>query len=218
VNIAINKAHFPVTVLGPGRRLGIWVQGCTIHCKGCVSQDTWPLDHQREMPVAQLLAWCRQVAKDGFDGVTISGGEPFEQALALSQLLDGLRAWRKKDELDFDILCYSGYPLATLRKRHARLLEKLDAVIAEPYVDGLPATQLWRGSSNQKLELLSERGRERYADYLDAPAGDASKRMQVSVDGSRVWYIGIPARGDMQALEAQCRERGVVFESVSWRQ
>lgn len=218
MNIAINKAHFPVTVLGPGRRLGIWVQGCTIHCKGCVSQDTWPRDRQREMPVAQLLAWCRQVAKDGLDGVTISGGEPFEQPLALSQLLDGLRAWRTKEGLDFDLLCYSGYPLATLRKRHARLLEKLDAVIAEPYVDSLPATQLWRGSANQKLELLSERGRERYADYLEAPIAEVAKRMQVSVDGSRVWYIGIPARGDMQALEAQCRERGVVFESVSWRQ
>ena len=47
MKIAINKAHFPVTVLGPGRRIGIWLQGCSIHCKGCVSQDTWAADPGR---------------------------------------------------------------------------------------------------------------------------------------------------------------------------
>ena len=218
IAIAINKAHFPVTVLGPGRRLGIWVQGCSIHCRGCVSQDTWAPDRQREMPVAQLLAWCRQVTQDGFDGVTISGGEPFDQPRALAALLDGLTHWRKSAGSDFDILCYSGYPLATLRKRHARLLARLDAVIAEPYVESLPPTHLWRGSANQTLQALSPRGLERYAPYAKAGAEDVAKRIQMSVDGQRVWYIGIPGRGDMAALEAQCRERGVAFEQVSWRQ
>jgi len=218
VKISLNKAHFPVTVLGPGRRIGLWVQGCGIGCRGCVSQDTWKPDHGRDMPVAQLLAWCKQVAREGFDGVTISGGEPFEQPLALSALLDGLALWRAGAGLDFDVLCYSGYPLATLRKRHARLLGKLDAVIAEPYVDSLPPTHLWRGSANQTLTALSARGQARYAAYQDARAEDAGKRIQMSVDGGRVWYIGIPARGDMAALEAQCRERGVEFEQVSWRQ
>lgn len=219
MNIAINKAHFPVTVLGPGRRLGIWVQGCSIHCRGCVSQDTWAPDRQREMPVAQLLAWCKDVTtQGGFDGVTISGGEPFDQPRALSALLDGLARWRVAAGLDFDMLCYSGYPLATLRKKHARLLGKLDALIAEPYVDSLPLTHVWRGSANQTLEMLSARGRERFAAYADARADDAAKRIQMSLDGKRVWYIGIPARGDMAALEAECRERGVAFEQVSWRQ
>ena len=38
--IAINKAHYPVTVLGSGQRIGIWFRGCRLHCPGCVSQDT----------------------------------------------------------------------------------------------------------------------------------------------------------------------------------
>jgi anaerobic ribonucleoside-triphosphate reductase activating protein len=170
------------------------------------------------MPVAQLIAWCKDVTQGVFDGVTISGGEPFEQPRALEVLLDGLAAWRDKAQLDFDILSYSGYPLATLRKRHARLLAKLDAVIAEPYVDTLPLTHVWRGSANQTLEALSARGRERYTAYTEARAGEAAKRIQMSIDGKRIWYIGIPARGDMAALEAECRERGVEFEQVSWRQ
>ena len=37
----LSRIHFPVTTLGPGRRIGIWFQGCSIRCKGCVSADTW---------------------------------------------------------------------------------------------------------------------------------------------------------------------------------
>lgn len=218
MKIAVNKAHFPVTVLGPGRRIGIWLQGCSIGCKGCVSQDTWARDPGREMTVAQLLTWCRQTSSGIFDGVTISGGEPFDQPQALAALLDGLLHWRASGAPDFDILCYSGYPLATLQKKHAKLLEKLDALIPEPYIDNKPLTHLWRGSSNQPLVQLSERGRARFADYVDAAADSAEKRIQAMVDGNRVWYVGIPARGDMAALEASCNERGIAFDQASWRQ
>ena len=41
VPVAISRLHFPVTTLGPGRRLGIWFQGCSIQCRGCISIDTW---------------------------------------------------------------------------------------------------------------------------------------------------------------------------------
>jgi anaerobic ribonucleoside-triphosphate reductase activating protein len=218
MKIAVNKAHFPVTVLGPGRRIGIWVQGCSIGCKGCVSQDTWEQDPGRNMTVAQLLTWCKQASGGQFDGVTISGGEPFDQPAALAALLDGLQAWRNKAGLDFDILCYSGYPLATLQKNHAALLAKLDAIIPEPFVDKLPLTQLWRGSSNQPLVPLTARGRERFGQYVDAAPDSAGKRIQTMVDGQQVWFVGIPARGDMAALEASCEARGVAFSTVSWRQ
>lgn len=216
--IAVNKAHFPVTVLGPGRRIGIWLQGCSIHCKGCVSQDTWDFDPGRDMPLDTLLAWCRQVAQQGFDGVTLSGGEPFDQPLALIALLDGLIAWRESARLDFDILCYSGYPLAQLEKKYAHILCKLDALIPEPYANALPLGDVWRGSSNQSLVMLSARGRKRYAPYVSAPFSSLGKRIQASVEQGRVWYIGIPDRGDMEALEKRCAEQGVRFTDVSWRQ
>jgi len=85
-------------------------------------------------------------------------------------------------------------------------------------VDALPQTHLWRGSANQRLVPLSARGRERYREHVDAPADRLGKRMQMAVDGNRVWYIGIPSRGDMPALEKACAERGVTFGDVSWRQ
>jgi len=217
MRIAVNKAHFPVTVLGPGRRIGIWLQGCSIGCKGCVSQDTWARDAGREMTVAQLLSWCREVGGGALDGVTISGGEPFDQPQALAALLDGLIRWRADSAADFDILCYSGYPFARLQKAHEKLLRKLDALIPEPYIDNQPLTHLWRGSANQPLLPLSARGRDRYAAFVAAVADPAAKRMQATVDGERIWYVGIPARGDMAALEQSCAQRGVAFDAVSWR-
>jgi anaerobic ribonucleoside-triphosphate reductase activating protein len=242
VKIAINKAHFPVTVLGPGRRIGIWTQGCRIHCKGCVSQDTWAADPGRETTVARVLTWCRETTREhGFDGVTISGGEPFDQPKALSALLDALADWRTTASLDFDVLCYSGYPLRHLQKKHGTLLAKLDALIPEPFVESQPLAQLWRGSANQPLVLLSDRGRARFSAYVDAPADTFGKRIQAGIsdgpgdgetrggnstsrgEGSaaktqRIWFIGIPARGDMAALERTCGERGVTLSQVSWRQ
>jgi anaerobic ribonucleoside-triphosphate reductase activating protein len=218
VKIAINKAHFPVTVLGPGRRIGIWLQGCSIRCKGCVSQDTWASDSGREMTVARLLSWCKECSANELDGITISGGEPFDQPKALNALLEALDQWRISRQLDFDILCYSGYPQATLEKRHARILTKLDALIPEPYADALPLTHLWRGSANQKLLPLSPRGEARYRPFVDTAAEAFGKRIQMQLDGDRLWSIGIPARGDMEALEKRAQENGIRFSEVSWRQ
>lgn len=214
--IELNKAHWPVTVLGPGRRLGLWLQGCSIHCPGCVSQDTWPRDATKRIAIADLVAWCRKVSGGMPDGVTISGGEPFDQPAALHALLTSLTAWRHEKALDFDILCYSGHPLRRLRAQHARILALLDAVIAEPYVDTLPQGASWRGSSNQPLVTLSPRGEARYAGCDESPAPEV-KRMQATVEGGRVWMIGIPGRGDMAAVEALCASRGLALTEVSWR-
>ncbi len=215
--LELNKAHWPVTVLGPGRRIGLWVQGCTIHCPGCISQDTWPKDPSKTIPVRDLVAWCKRVAVPAPDGVTISGGEPFEQPEGLRALLEGLIAWRRDERLDFDILCYSGFPLRTLERRHAKLMVMLDAIVPEPYVDALPLGKVWRGSSNQPLVPLSERGRARYASHVDAPMAEGGKRMQAAVEGGRIWMIGIPGRGDMARVEALCASRGLALEKVSWR-
>jgi anaerobic ribonucleoside-triphosphate reductase activating protein len=215
--IAINKAHYPVTVLGPGRRIGLWVQGCSIGCKGCVSVDTWPVDPSRAMTIADLMAWCRKVAAHGLDGVTISGGEPFDQAKSLALLLQALHQWRAQSGTNFDILCYSGYPLKTLQQRYPGVLALLDAIIAEPFVESQAPTSLWRGSANQPLVPLTPRGHAVYDPFADARLADTDKHMQLAVEGGKIWMIGIPARGDMQQLEALCTSRGLSLQQVSWR-
>jgi len=178
------------------------------------------------MSVAQLLTWCEQVSgtkvdKNGYtqlDGITISGGEPFDQPDALAALLDGLHSWRSKLKSDLDILCYSGYPYNKLQSQHGSILGKLDALIPEPFIDTKPTVQPWRGSDNQTLQLLTERARNKYASYLTTITDlETSKHIQVMLDGEKVWYIGIPQRGDMKLLEERCKEQGVQFQHPSWR-
>src|SRR5258708_38634520 len=89
--ISINKVHFPVTSLGFGRRVGIWTQGCSIGCPGCVNKDTWSARPDCDIDVATLLKGINQWL-DQADGVTISGGEPFDQPNGLHSLVQALRA------------------------------------------------------------------------------------------------------------------------------
>jgi len=214
VKLLLNKAHFPVTALGPGRRIGLWTQGCSIRCPGCVSLDTWEADPGTAIEIDALVAWCRRASAGAPDGITISGGEPFEQPQALAALIDGLDAWRSELADPFDLLCYSGHRLEHLRTHHAALLARLDAVITDPFVEARPTERPWRGSDNQRLTALTPLGEARYAEHaVVAPP----KRFQVVADGSRLWFVGIPARGDLDRLAAACAQRGVEFNATSWR-
>lgn len=210
----INKIHWPVTVLGYGKRIGIWFQGCSIGCKGCVSQDTWDKTAGAEISIAQLMHWCEEVTDNQLDGITISGGEPFDQPQQLSALLDAFHQWRQQLSVKVDILCYSGYPLRVLEKSYPDILAKLDVLIPEPYVNNTETIPL-RGSGNQAVIPLSELGRQRY--NASAIAKLSSKRFQIQLDEQRIWFIGIPERDDMRAVEALCAQKGLNFEGVSWR-
>lgn len=211
MNIRVSRAHYPVTVLGYGKRLGIWVQGCSLACPGCLARDTWSSGGGSPMSVTALLEWCREVSEDDIDGVTISGGEPLQQAEALCEFLQALDAWRNELSREVDLLCYTGLSWMQVQREHAAVLAELDAIIPEPYVESLPIGRLV-GSSNQEVRVLTDLGRRRYS----ATTYCANKRMQTYMDGRRVWFIGIPDRGDMQQLATLCRERGLSLADVSW--
>jgi len=214
MKIHINKLHFPVTVLGYGRRIGLWFQGCSIGCAGCMSRDTWPRDERSAVDAGAVLAWCIGQAESGADGITFSGGEPFEQPYALLFLAEQLTAWRANAQRRFDLLCFSGMKLAKLQRDFGGVLLHLDAVIPEPFRQRLPMGNRWRGSSNQPLVPLSALGRERYSHDIEMPA---QAEIQAGVSENRLMYIGVPRRGDLTSLEQTARERGVILEGVSWR-
>lgn len=219
VELLLNKAHYPVTSLGPGTRAGIWTQGCTIGCAGCVSQDTWPADPGTAVDVSALRAWLAGLP-DPLDGITVSGGEPFEQPEALAALLEWVRVWRRERPAPVDVLVYSGYSLARLRREHPALLDLCDAVLTGPYVERLNSPGLrWRGSGNQRLTALTDLGRERYegTDAREETGAADAPPMQVAVADGRIWFIGVPRRGDMDRLSARLRSAGIGMDEVSWR-
>jgi anaerobic ribonucleoside-triphosphate reductase activating protein len=228
--LLIAKAHYPVTVLGPGIRAGIWTQGCTIGCAGCLARDTWAADPATAVDVGVILGWLASLPGP-VQGVTISGGEPFQQPEALGELLRGIDAWRAgQDEQtgrdgqasrDIDILVYTGYALSRLKRaaRSARLLSLCDAVVAGPYVQARNTGQRWRGSANQQIVPMTSLGRQRYtpARLADPGPGSGSPQMQVSAEDGRVYFIGIPRRGVHVAAAARLTQAGLRPGEVSWR-
>ncbi|GAB6037550.1 4Fe-4S cluster-binding domain-containing protein [Fundidesulfovibrio butyratiphilus] len=214
MKLRLSRVHFPVTVLGPGRRLGVWFQGCSMGCPGCVSRDTWPKDAGQEIAVHTLLALCRDLAQD-LDGVTISGGEPFEQPDALRALLKGLALWRSQRAKPFDILGYSGMSMSRLRSAFSDILEMFDALIPEPFLKSRPLGACWRGSDNQPLFTVSDLGRKVYSNYVHLPPGKKGS-FQIGVDGQSIWLIGLPDRGDMQRMQELASEQGLLFGGTSW--
>ena len=213
--IRINRAHYPVTVLGPGKRIGIWLQGCSIGCPDCLSKDTWSTDSGTLIQIGQLVEWCLKYELQGVDGITISGGEPFEQPDALEALLSELHAWTDKKSPPIDYLCYSGNAFRILRKQHRRILSMLDTVIPEPFVEAVLGKPL-RGSGNQPIIHLTELGASRFAEYADESSCQSAKRFQFVVDGEAVWFIGIPERDDMEKLTELCKVQGLNLEDTSW--
>lgn len=194
MKLALSRAHFPVTTLGPGRRLGIWFQGCSIRCPHCISADTWGPGRGTTTVQAVLTAVEPWLAEAG--GVTVSGGEPFDQPEALRALLDGVRA-----RPGVDILVYSGHPVERLTPHLVAMSGLIDALITDPYDVAAPQTKALRGSDNQRLHLLTPLGKERFAAFERAALPeDWALDVMVGDDGA-VWMTGIPRRDDLRRLQ-----------------
>ncbi len=201
MQIAISRLHYPVTTLGPGRRVGIWLQGCKIRCPGCVSLDTWAEGKGAttvDDVVRAVTPWL-----DEADGVTISGGEPFDQADGLATLLSSLPLRNAQD-----VLVYSGHPFEQIEALPAVRQGRIDALISDPYLVDAPQTLPLRGSDNQRLHLLTALGRLRFSKF-QAPGAISGKSLDVmfDVDGT-VWLAGIPGPGDMALLRSVLAAQG----------
>src|SRR4051812_8784074 len=125
--LRLSRLHYPVTTLGPGRRAGIWFQGCTIRCPGCIAVDTWPDRPERAVPVVEVLDWLANLPAAEVDGVTISGGEPTEQPAALVELLGCIDRWRQAMAGDRDVLIFTGREPGWLDEPESAMLAGADA-------------------------------------------------------------------------------------------
>lgn len=200
-SIALSRLHFPVTTLGPGRRVGVWFQGCSIRCPGCISVDTWPVG-RGITTVADVMnalqEWLPQA-----NGITISGGEPFDQPDALRDLLSALR-----EQTSVSILIYSGHAFERLAAWLAANPGLIDGLISEPFEASMPQTRALRGSDNQVLHLLTPLGARDLA-TIDRPSRAEDRVLDVMFDpDGTVWFAGIPRRGDLSRLRAALAEAG----------
>jgi anaerobic ribonucleoside-triphosphate reductase activating protein len=196
---------WPVEGLGPGRRVALWVRGCGIGCPGCMSQELWA--GGQPVPVESVAAELAPLLKDA-DGLTISGGEPMDQAAGLLALITLLRR-----DCDVEVMCYSGYKIEDLLRREdcLALLAELDMLIDGPYMQHLSNTLAWRGSDNQRLHLLSEHSKERYGGMASVEWTEPRPLSLQLLGADSVRLIGIPKRGDLERYRETLAARGVML-------
>lgn len=142
------------TALGPGTRAVIWVQGCHLRCPGCISPEWIPFQPAIQLSPEQIVA---QLPLAEITGLTLSGGEPMEQAEALAEVVRLARQQR-----DVDVICFTGYRYESLLGRPEtsgvhRLLQLVDVLIDGPYVRERNNSFGLRGSTNQRIISLTGR-------------------------------------------------------------
>jgi anaerobic ribonucleoside-triphosphate reductase activating protein len=134
---------------GPGQRSVVQVAGCSIRCAGCYVPETHERTSCRLVSIDEIVGVI-DARRVSHNGVTILGGEPFDQAESLEILVGKLKA------KSYHLTAYTGYTLESLLERRCqnvnRILRKLDLLI-----DGMFDRSLtkyageYRGSSNQRL-------------------------------------------------------------------
>lgn len=200
MDVAISRIHFPVTALGPGRRIGLWFQGCSIRCPGCISVDTWEAGLGL-VPVAEVIGRIAVLAPQA-DGLSVSGGEPFDQPGPLMQILT---AWRQCSA--GSVLIFTGREFDDVKPWVEANSGLADALMTGPFRSDLPQRLALRGSDNQQLNVLTPKGEEFKA--FERPLMDADRKLDVMFDqDGNAWMAGIPARGDFGRLRRSLAAAG----------
>lgn len=125
---------------GPGIRSVVFVAGCPHHCEGCHNPDSWDMDGGTEMAVDDIVS----AATATWNGVTISGGDPFSQPEDLTALCTALKG------ADKNVWVYTGFLWEEIQ--NAKALHCIDVLVDGPYVKAMcDETLRFRGSSNQRI-------------------------------------------------------------------
>jgi len=149
-------AVVPVTEAeGPGARFAVWLQGCSIRCPGCCNPHMFDPAGGEGVDPGALLERLDQ-ARGRVEGVTLLGGEPFEQAAPLLPFVRGAR------ERGLSVVAFTGYPIEELGRdappRARDLLSLVDLLVDGPFVASLPEeARRWAGSTNQRFHFLTGR-------------------------------------------------------------
>ena len=197
----VARILYPVVALGPGKRIGIWVCGCHRRCEHCANPELQAFDPARTISVEMLTAVLLDfIKKYPVDGITITGGEPFEQAEELASLLRGI-----VDDVP-DILVFSGYTHAQLKARQDSatdgLLKIINVLIDGEYIDSQNNGSVLRGSDNQQIHFLQEIHRDQYAAYLTE-----GRKFQNFETEEGIIAVGLHYRGFLDEIQQKLNQK-----------
>lgn len=189
MNVRLHGLELASRANGPGVRAVVWFQGCTLACPGCFNPTSHDPAGGYEMNTDALARELLGAA--GIEGVSISGGEPFQQPEALADLLGRLRG------AVLSVLVFSGHTRAQILDLPLgqSLLSGIDVLVAGPYVHAERCGRGLLGSQNQQVHLLTSRYQP--CDLSDLPRREAIVHRDGSITLSGVAPLAWPGpRGD----------------------
>ncbi len=134
---------------GPGIRTTIFVTGCTHKCHNCFNEDYQDFNFGNPWTHKETDEVIEDLKLDEVRGLTILGGEPFQNEVDLLEVLRDI-----KKEVQKDIWIFSGYTYEEILKDQdkKKLLEECDVLVDGRFVEALKDLSLrFRGSSNQRI-------------------------------------------------------------------
>lgn len=134
---------------GPGIRLVVFSQGCRHRCPGCHNPETHSFDGGENIDIEDILKMMK--ANPLLDGITFSGGDPFEQANEFAEL------GRKVKKLGLNVMTYTGYTYEEIMENMDEengwksLLDVTDILVDGPFqIDKKSFSLRFKGSTNQR--------------------------------------------------------------------
>ena len=134
---------------GPGIRTTIFVTGCTHKCPNCFNEEYQDFNFGDSWTRKETDEVIEDLKLDEVKGLTVLGGEPFQNEVDLLQVLRDI-----KKEVQKDIWIFSGYTYEEILKDQdkKKLLEECDVLVDGRFVEALKDLNLrFRGSSNQRI-------------------------------------------------------------------
>lgn len=135
------------TANGPGIRATIFVSGCTHNCKGCFNKKYFDFNYGNKYNQDVKQSIINDINTSPIiKGVTILGGEPFQQDDDLIDLLKAIK------EINTEIWIYSGYTFDEIISdvNKLKILELCDVLVDGKFEENKKNLNLrFRGSENQ---------------------------------------------------------------------
>lgn len=193
----VARILYPIEVLGPGKRIGIWFCGCPHKCKGCSNLELWEFQERYNVSLEIVMTLIKGIAKNNLiDGFTITGGDPMYQADDLQRLITRLI------EISSDILVYTGYKAEELDNDH---LKNISVLIDGKYIEERNNNCILRGSDNQRIIYLDKSVQEKYSEYLI----NASNQIQNFTMSDGIISVGIHKSDFLDKLNAKINMKGL---------
>ena len=194
----VARILYPVEVLGPGKRIGIWFCGCPRRCKGCSNPELWEFQERyKTTPEAVYALVDRIAAKHQIDGFTITGGDPLWQPEELKKLIKLLSG------ISTDILVYTGYKIEELS---SSALQGIAVLIDGEYIEEQNNNCILRGSANQRIHILNSSFQKTYLDYC----ANSSNQIQNFSTADGIISVGIHKPNFLSDLNNTISEKGLL--------